>query len=106
MRLLSSFLFTEIQFQPHNDVRSLEIENCHIAYLQTANYRLIDPIDEREFHGLTIAYSKRDMAIVKKRLRELVVNLLDELSASVPDVVLRIQAFAFKITKDSRGHEE
>lgn len=85
-----------IAFEPLNDVRRVEIQQCHLKYLELAKRRLIDPLDEREFQALTLAIPRGRMAEVKKAMRALVIDLNEKFSG-LPgaDAVLQIECAAF-----------
>lgn len=86
----------QIQFEPLNDVRRLEIQQCHLKYLEMAKRRLIDPLEAREFQALTLAIPRERMPEVKKALRDLVAGLNEKFSGHpAADAVLQIECAAF-----------
>jgi uncharacterized protein (TIGR02147 family) len=89
-----------VEFKAINDLRRLNIQKKHLMFLQMAQHRLNDDLDEREFQGLTVAVKKEAMKVIKERLRDFIVSINEEVAeASEADDVVRIQLCAYKLTK-------
>ncbi len=90
-----------IAFAPLNDVRRHEIQRNHMRFLDLAKLRVLDPLDDREFQGLTISVSKSKLGLVKERLREFLLSMQDQLSHDQDaEAVMRIQCCAYWVTRD------
>lgn len=87
-------------FVPINDIRRIDIKKKHLLYLQMAQHRLNDPIDEREFQGLTVAIRCEHFAVLKERVRAFIASVNEEFAADADaDEVVRVQLAAFKLTR-------
>jgi uncharacterized protein (TIGR02147 family) len=91
-----------VAFEPLNDVRRLEIQQCHLKYLEIAKRRVADPVAEREYQALTLAVPRSRMADVKQRLRAFIASLNDELAEEDgADSIVQLTCAAFFLTGPS-----
>ena len=96
-----TFVQKPLRFTPVNDVRRIEIQRNHVRFLDLAKLRILDPIDDREYQGMTISVSKARLPFVKQEIRVFMSGLHERLSHD-PDAnaVLRVQCAAYWITRD------
>ena len=93
-----------VKFSPTNDVRRIDLQRNHLRFLDLAKLRLHDPLDQREYQGLSIP--KARFKEVKDRVRKFVQGLAEELSHHTDaDMVLRLQCCAFWVTREKLPDE-
>ncbi|RYZ54220.1 MAG: TIGR02147 family protein [Proteobacteria bacterium] len=98
----ASYTPQNLQIETANDLRNFDLRNNHFRFLQMAQLRLGDALQEREFQGLTFAIARSQIPELKEKIREFVVDLGEKLGEPTdPDVVMRIQIAAF-ILGDSK----
>lgn len=91
-----------IDFKPSNDMRRINIQRSHLRFLQLAEHRLNDPLDQREYQGLTVAIKKESFEKIRTLCREFIHSLNDQFAVdSDGDEVIRVQLCAFKLSRES-----
>lgn len=89
-------------FKPSNDIRRIDLQRSHLRFLQLAEHRLNDPLDQREFQGLTVAMKKESFDSMRKLCREFISQINEQFAADADgDEVIRVQLCAFKLSRDS-----
>lgn len=88
----------KIRLSSRNDFHSSYVRANHMKFLHLAQSRLMDPLDEREFQGLTIAVSSNKVPLIKDKLRGFIRSLAEELADDPKaDQVIRAQLCLFRI---------
>lgn len=88
-----------ISFEVSNDIKNLNLQKSHLRFLDIAKDKINDPLQDREFQGLTIAIQSGDMAVFKNKIRQFVQDLNQEFSdRPESDAVVRLQISLFKVT--------
>lgn len=84
---------------PFNDVKMLNLQQCHLKFLDLAKDRISDEPEQREFQNLTMAISSKRLTAVKARLRAFVDDLRQDLANdSEADTVVHLECCLFKVT--------
>jgi len=94
----TKFKQANIAFESKNDVENLNLQMTHMKFLDLAKDRLSEPLDQREYQGLTIAVSKKQLPLIKSRLRAMIRDLNEELSNDPEaDNIVRVQFCMYNI---------
>jgi uncharacterized protein (TIGR02147 family) len=89
-----------LDIKPSNDVRRIDLQRSHLRFLQLAEHRVNDPLDQREFQGLTVAVKKESFEPIRNLCRALIHAINEEFSVDEDgDEVLRVQLCVFKVSK-------
>jgi len=98
-----SYKQKRINFEPLNDVRRIEQQQCHLRFLELAKHRLNDDLADREFQALTIAIPRSKIETLKEQIRKFVFELNEQNSFSQEaDIVFHVQCSAFIIASEPK----
>jgi hypothetical protein len=87
-----------ITFQPHDDIRRIDLQRSHMRFLEMAKHKINMDIEDREFQGLTVAIPQDKFGLIKDRLRDFIRSLNEDLTdLGEADRVVRVQLCAFPI---------
>ncbi|HLB59518.1 MAG TPA: TIGR02147 family protein [Bdellovibrionota bacterium] len=89
----------EIEFEPLNDLKNLNLQKSHIRFLELAKDKLNEDVSVREYQGITIAVPKSRFPELKAKIRSFVERLNQEYSGIPSDAVIRVQCCMFKLTQ-------
>ncbi len=96
-----------VSFDSTNDFKNLSLQYTHLKFLKLAEKHFSDPLDHREYQGLTIAVSENKLPFVKNRIREFISQLNEELLNDQDAInVIRIQCQMYKITNNIKVIEK
>ncbi len=88
----------EVAFEALNDVRRIEVQQCHFRMLEIAKHKINDDLANREFQGLTVAIPAAEMDAVKQRVRDFILSLNSEFShRNNSDTVIHVHCGAYKL---------
>jgi uncharacterized protein (TIGR02147 family) len=90
------------------DLRHTAIQSYHQQMIESALVALEQPIDQREFNGVTIAIPKEQLPVVKDKIREFRKEINEYLAEYEPtsDEVYQINLHLFQLTKPVKNQEE
>ncbi len=89
-----------VSFKVTNDIRRLDVQRCHLRFLDAARHRFIDDLDKREFQGMTLAIpSSRHKEFVAE-LRTFMDRIHEKFQDDIDcDEVYRLQLAFYRLTK-------
>lgn len=94
---------TEKALRTEDDVKEMAVRQYHESMIEQARNALELPLEEREFGGLTVKVSKKDLAQVKRRIREFKNELNEALSQSSGEgEVYQLNLQFFPLTKSEK----
>lgn len=97
---------TEGKMSTVDDIASLAIKKNHEQNIDKSKISLFkDPVDFREFNNCTVSIKKKDLPLIKKKIRKIFYDFMDELDTQGGDELYQLNLQFFQLTKDCGGEK-